>query len=166
MSDNPLSGGLPGATGRRAAEFSVDRNGRWFYRGSLIEREGLMKLLCGMLAREASGFVLLTPDQRLRVDVADAPFVATDFDVLGEPGPDARLEFVLLHGERVPLDTAHPLSMRIAPDGQRKPYLGVRDGLEATLNRNVFNAIAGMAVQECVDGPWGLRSAGAFFPLE
>lgn len=152
--------------GRRAAEFSIDGDGTWHYRGSPIQRESLVNLLCGMLQRDAGGsFLLVTPDQRLRVDVADAPFVIVAATVTGEEGAPA-VEVRTRHGERVLIGPEHPLGLRAAPDGQKKPYVRIRPGLEAVVNRAVFYALAESATQERPEGPYGIQSAGAFFPLE
>ncbi len=151
--------------GRRPAEFSIDAHGEWFYRGSPIRREGLLRLLEGMLRRASGAYVLDTPEQALRVDVADVPFVVTGYEVLGDAGSQS-ISFVTSLGVKIPLDAEHPLFLRTAPDGQTKPYVMVREGLEAVLHRNVFYGLAGIAQERYPGGPYGVSSNGLFFPLE
>lgn len=149
----------------KPAEFSIDAQGRWYHRGSIIEREGLLRLLSGMLRLDERGYALVTPEQVLRVQVADVPFVVTDFDLEGE-GREATVLFRTSLGENVQLDAAHPLRLREGPDGLLRPYIRLRDGMEAVVHRNVFYALAELARQEEPGGPLGIFSSGVFFPLE
>jgi hypothetical protein len=155
----------PRSPARRPADFAIDGQGVWLYRGSPIRREPLVRMLAGMLARQVDGFVLLTPEQALRIDVADAPFLITDCDVVETDG-ESRIWFSSSLGERVLLDAEHPLVMRSGPDGQLKAYLRLRDDLDAMLHRNVFYRLAELAISPELDGPTGLLSCGLFFPLE
>jgi hypothetical protein len=150
---------------RRPADFAIDGEGIWLYRGSPIRREPLVRLLAGMLARQGDSFVLLTPEQALRVDVADAPFLITDCDAVEADGQRCIWLSSSL-GERIPLDAEHPLTMRNSPDGQLKAYVRLRDGLDAMLHRNVFYRLAEIATSPEVYGRHGLSSCGLFFPLE
>lgn len=151
----------------RVPEFAIARDGTWFHRGSAVKREALVRLLAGLLRRQGDVHVLQTPEQRIRVEVEDAPFVAVDLEVLN-PGPQQELEFRLAHGERVRLDAAHPLTMRSegGEDDAPRPYLLLEGGLEALLHRNVFYRLVDLAVCEPVAGRLGVHSGGIFFPLE
>lgn len=154
----------PRARGR-PAEFAIDRLGVWSYRGSPIRREGLLRLLAGMLRRDERGYVLATPEQTLRVEVEDVPFVVTEVEVEGV-GEDTRVQFLDGLGERAPLDSEHPLRLRSSPDGTLRPYVLFRNGMEAVLHRNVFYRLADVAHQRDTGGPYGIFSNGLFFPLE
>ena len=151
----------------RVPEFAIARDGTWFHRGSAVKREALVRLLAGLLRRQGDTYVLQTPEQRIRVEVEDAPFVAVALEV-HDPGPAQELEFTLAHGDRVRLDPAHPLRMRggSGEDCAPRPYLQLDGGLEALVNRNVFYRLVDLAVCEPADGRLGVRSGGAFFPLE
>ena len=155
----------PPSAVRKSAEFAIDSQGVWSYRGSPIKREGLLRLLSGMLRRDARGYALVTPEQTLRIDVADVPFVVTEWELQGE-GELASIRFRTSLGESSTLDAEHPLCLRPSPDGGIKPYVVLRDGIEAVLHRNVFYALAGIAQQRDADGPHGVYSDGLFFPLE
>ncbi len=150
---------------RKPADFAIDSHGVWSYRGSPIKREGLLRLLSGMLRRDARGYALATPEQTLRVDVVDVPFIITEWELQGE-GERASIRFRNSLGESSTLDAEHPLCLRAGPDGGIRPYVVFRDGMEAVLHRNVFYALAGIAQQREADGPHGVHSEGLFFPLE
>src|SRR5689334_20445331 len=74
-------------------DMRIARDGTWFYRGTPINRVPLVKLFASVLRREADGsYWLVTPAERGRVIVEDAPFVAVAVDREGE-GPKQRLIF-------------------------------------------------------------------------
>jgi len=145
----------------------IDRNGRWFYRGSEIRRPGLVRLFAGILRREADGgFVLVTPAECWRITVEDVPFVAVDF-TLHDPGPAQCLEFVTSTGDRAVAGAAHPL--RMAPFGAAAaPYLPVRTGLDARVDRKSFYRLVALGEERAQAGGrvFGVRSAGQFFALD
>jgi len=53
----------------RSPDFHIDRNGTWRYRGSVIEREAMVRLFAGMLCKRGEHHVLRTPEQEVRVRV-------------------------------------------------------------------------------------------------
>lgn len=62
----------------------IARDGTWFYHGSPIGRKPLVKLFASVLRREADGtYWLVTPAERGRVEVEDAPFTAVELAALG-----------------------------------------------------------------------------------
>jgi hypothetical protein len=107
--------------------------------------------------------VLVTPAEKLDIDVEDAPFVAVELKTEGS-GRERSLAFRLNTGELVVAGPEHPLSFRSKPDGPH-PYLEVRRGLEALVTRPAYYELANLAIEDGGDPP-GLWSGGAFFPLE
>ena len=108
----------------------------------------------------------MTPAERGRVVVEDAPFVAVAVDMQGE-GRDQKLIFRTNLDEIVTAGRDHPLRVETAPDGTPAPYILVRAGLEARLSRPVFYELADLGVDERIDGEsrFGVWSDGAFFEL-
>jgi len=150
----------------RNAEFRIDGAGRWYYRDSPVERPGLLRMLAAMLHRDGPGYVLETPEQRLRVEVEDAPFLIVDCEWQHGRSPP-RLVLVDNFGRRNALDAEHPLAMRaVAPGGELRAYQEWPDGLGALLHRNVFYRLADSAVQEPGGARLGILSDGLFFALE
>ena len=145
----------------------IARDGTWFYHGSPIGRKPRVKLFASVLRREASGeYWLVTPAERGRVEVEDAPFVAVELAVEGS-GPQQRLRFRTNLDEWVEAGPERPLRIEAgdARSGPR-PYVLVRDGLEALIARPVFYELAALA-QPRGEGAeeMGVWSQGAFFPL-
>lgn len=146
------------------SEMRIARDGTWFHQGSPIGRMAMVRLFSNILRREANGrFVLVTPVEKLDIDVEDAPFVAVELKSEGR-GPERQLGFRLNTGDAVIAGPSHPLRFTACEEGPR-PYVSVRDGLDALITRNVYYELAEIALEEDGDQP-GLWSGGGFFPLE
>lgn len=142
----------------------IARDGSWCHEGRPIARQELVRLFSTILRREPDGgYVLVTPVEKLDIDVEDAPFLAVEVKSEGE-GRDRSLAFRLGTGDLVVAGPDHPLCMRMRDDGPR-PYLSVRGGLEAMLARPVYYELAEIALAGD-DRPAGIWSGGTFFPLE
>lgn len=75
--DPPLSGDI---------DIRIARDGTWYHEGAAIERPALVRLFAGLLKREGDEYFLVTPVEKWRIQVEDAPFVL----VVLEPRVDAR----------------------------------------------------------------------------
>lgn len=140
-------------------DIRIRRDGVWLHEGRPIARERLVRLFSTVLRRDPDGFHLVTPAEKLRIVVDDAPFTAVRVDRVG-----AALRFVTNVGDEVEAGPDHAL--RVAVDqatGEPAPYLHVRRGLEARLSRPVFYELAAMAQER--GGEMGVESGGAWFPL-
>lgn len=141
----------------------IARDGTWFHEGSPIGRPAMVRLFATVLRREADGsHVLVTPVEKLSIEVEDAAFVAVEVRSEGE-GRGRRLAFRLNTDEVVVAGPGHGLRVEESDDGPR-PYLEVRGGLEARLARPVYYELAELALAEGHDPP-GLWSDGAFLAL-
>ncbi len=146
------------------SEMRIAADGTWYHQGSPIGRKELVKLFSTILRREADGsHVLVTPVEKLDIAVDDAAFVAVEVTSEGT-GRDRRLIFRLNTDELVAAGPEHRLRVDTAVDGTPRPYLHVRGGLEALVNRAVFYELADLALAEAPSAP-GLWSAGAFCPF-
>ncbi|HZT21253.1 MAG TPA: DUF1285 domain-containing protein [Dongiaceae bacterium] len=142
----------------------IARDGTWHYQGSPIARAALVKLFASVLRREEGGeYWLVTPAERARVEVEDAPFVAVELDVEGR-GRGQRLIFRTNLDEIVALDDAHPLRIDTDPGSDApRPYILVRDRLEARVLRSVYYHLVELGEQQ--GERFGVWSSGRFFPL-
>jgi uncharacterized protein len=149
-------------------DIRIARDGTWFYRDSPIARPALVRLFSTVLQRTVDGtYWLVTPAERGRITVDDAPFVALALAVAGE-GREQILTFRTNVDDTVAADSAHPL--RVATDARTdapNPYILVRDGLEARLTRPVFYELVELGKEERVGDAtlYGVWSKGEFFPL-
>ncbi|MDE2042434.1 MAG: DUF1285 domain-containing protein, partial [Alphaproteobacteria bacterium] len=147
------------------SEMRIARDGTWFHQGSPIGRMAMVQLFSTILRREADGgYVLVTPAEKLDIEVEDAPFVAVEMKSEGA-GEARRLAFRLNTDDVVVADVAHPIRMAHHGDEPR-PYLHVRgsigNGLEALIARSVYYELVDLALDAGGDPP-ALWSEGACF---
>ncbi|MBB5709554.1 DUF1285 domain-containing protein [Sphingomonas xinjiangensis] len=157
----PVDSWNPAHCGDSEMRIAVD--GTWFHQGSPITRPAMVRLFSTILRREPDGgFVLVTPVEKLDIDVEDAPFVAVELKADGS-GEAMRLAFRLNTGDVLTAGADHALRFDAREDGPR-PYLHVRQGLEALISRSVYYELAQLALANGAELP-GVWSEGVFFPL-
>ena len=142
----------------------IARDGQWYYDNSPIGRKKLVRLFSTILRHDKDGeHYLVTPVEKIRVEVEDAPFVATLMQVSGE-GKQQVLRFETNVGDFTEAGPDHPMRFEIDPDSQApSPYVHVRARLEALIARPVFYDLVELAVVE--GDKFGVWSHGAFFPI-
>ncbi|MGR3436145.1 MAG: DUF1285 domain-containing protein [Shimia sp.] len=148
-------------------DMRIARDGTWFYEGTPIGRAGLVRLFSSILKREGDDYFLVTPVEKVGIEVEDAPFVAQDFEVTGD-GAGQALDFLTHVGDRVPAGPDHPVRVVRDPEtGEPSPYVLVRADLEALIDRKSFYRLVDLGEADDVDGAawFGIRSRGAFFPI-
>jgi len=148
----------------RDINMRIARNGDWFYNDSLIQRKRMVKLFSTVLrVDEDEHTYLVTPHEKLRIVVEDAPFTAVLLDTHGS-GKDQVLVFTTNSDEQVVADKEHPVIVKYhSPNGEPSPYVLVRDRLQALISRTVFYELAALGVQE--DDNFGVYSSGVFMPM-
>ena len=134
----------------------IKANGEWWHEGTHMTRESLVSLFATVLWKEEkeglSEYFLKTPAQKLRIKVEDVPLLINDVGIVNEEGI-SWLEFTTTTGDVVRLDQHHQIELRpfivtdkenavtndsLASNEQIRPYLLVRNGLEALIGRNTF----------------------------
>ena len=144
-------------------DIRIARNGLWFHEGSPIGREALVRLFASVLRKDPDGYHLVTPVEKMKIAVEDAPFIAVRVDRVGES-----LVFTTNVGDVVEAGPEHPLRIaRDAGTGEPQPYVHIRRGLEARLSRPVFYELVEMAEpRQTPDGPrFEVFSDGVWFPV-
>jgi hypothetical protein len=143
-------------------DMRIAADGAWFYMGTPIGRPAMVRLFASVLRREGDRFFLVTPVEKVGITVEDAPFVATDFRA-----EDDRLVFTTNIGDETAAGPDNPLRFALT-DGEPRPYVHVRRGLEALIDRKTFYRLIDLGEIAQVDGTawFGVRSDGAFFPIQ
>ena len=146
-------------------DLTIKANGEWWHEGGHMTRQSLVNLFATILWKEENNgavkYFLKTPVQKLRIHVEDAPLLINDVGIIEEQGKNW-LEFTTSTGDVVRLDDEHPISLRAytmkdSDDNshsdksknkednesaesptQIRPYMMVRNGLEALIGRNAF----------------------------
>ncbi|HTP82499.1 MAG TPA: DUF1285 domain-containing protein [Alphaproteobacteria bacterium] len=150
-------------------DIRIGPDGTWFYHGSPITRKPLVKLFASVLRRDESGaYWLVTPAEKGRIAVDDAPFVAVELTVVGKDRAQ-QLIFRTNIDEIVTAGPDHHIRVTADTDSAGpRPYIAVGRGLEALIARPVFYQLVELGVEEPrADGPaeYGVWSCGRFFPL-
>jgi hypothetical protein len=154
----------------------IRKDGLWFHEGSPIGREALVRLFSTVLRKDPDGFHLVTPAEKMRIVVEDAPFIAVRVDQVASEtegqtdGHTGRktLRFLTNVGDSVDAGPDHAIRVETdAETGEPRPYLHVRRGLEALIARAVFYELAELADERDVDGQptLGVESDGAWFAI-
>ena len=146
------------------SDMRIARDGTWYHQAEPIRRPAMVRLFSTVLRREPDGrHVLVTPVEKLDIDVERTPFRAVEMRIEGE-GHERQIAFRLDSGDAVMLDALHPLRI-VETDEGPSPRILVRHGLEAELTRAVYYELAELALAEGADPP-GIWSCGSFFSLD
>lgn len=144
-------------------DIRIHRDGSWSYLGSPINRFELVKLFSSILKLEGGKFYLVTPVEKVGITVEDAPFVAVDFEATGA-GESQVLTFTTQVGDQTIAGPDNPVRVERDPNtGEPSPYVHVRAGLEALIDRKSFYRL--MEIGEAHEGWFGLWSQGCFFRI-
>lgn len=149
-------------------DIRIGRDGTWFYHGSPIGRKPLVKLFASVLRRDDAGdYWLVTPAERGKIKVDDVPFTAVEVNAAGA-GESQCLTFRTNLDDEVTADAQHPIRIDYAADGREpRPYILVRDRLEARILRPVFYELVELAQMQRIgdEEVYGVWSREQFFPL-
>ncbi|WP_354544508.1 DUF1285 domain-containing protein [Roseovarius sp. MBR-78] len=144
-------------------DIRIARDGTWFYLGTPIGRPELVRLFSTILRKDGEEYFLVTPVEKVGITVDDAPFVAVDFEAEGD-GTAQTLRFETNVGDHVTAGPDHPIRVERDPQtGEPSPYVHVRAGLEALIDRKSFYRLVEIGARR--DGWFGLWSGGTFFAI-
>ncbi len=141
----------------------IRRDGAWVHEGGVIHRHELARLFSTILKREGDDYFLVTPVEKWRIRVEDAPFVAVDLQVEGT-GEAQSLIFETNMGEQVVAGEGHAIRVTLdRKSGEPSPYIHVRSGLDALIDRKSFYRLVERGVHR--QGWFGVWSGAAFFRI-
>ena len=140
----------------------IKSDGTWHYMGTPIARQKIVKLFSRILRREKdNSFVLVTPVEKVLVKVADAPFIATFVEIIGE-GKNLNLKFDTNVDDTIVASKDYPIRVSIDENtNEPSPYVLIRKNLEAKISRSVFYELVNIA--EHYNDKFGVWSGGSFF---
>jgi len=140
-------------------DMRIARDGTWLHEGTPINRPALVRLFASILKLEDGAYYLVTPVEKVRLQVEDAPFVAVDFN-----RDDDTLTFETNVGDFATADADNPIRVDEDPEtGEPAPYIHIRRGLEALIDRKSFYRLADISE---VDGDKMIvRSGGQTFAI-
>ena len=161
---------VPSKIAEEQFDISIAYDGTWLHQGSPMTRMPLVRLFATVLQRDAAGdYWLITPAERGRITVADAPFIATGWRIEAR-GEGQSLYLTDNLGREVAVDDAHPLTLRMPRTGGGTfvPYHPLGGGVEARLGTAVYYDLVNLALEQGKPDAAGrlqIRSCGAEHPL-
>lgn len=145
-------------------DIRIDAQGVWYHEGGVIARPRLVRLFASILWHEAPQYFLVTPVEKLAIDVDDVPFLVQQ--VLFE-GDAWTVETNT--GDRCQVGVDHPVELRQF-QGAWIPYVRIRYDLWARLSRACYQHWVEAAVRQIGDDyrdgdTLSLSSQGIEFPV-
>ena len=142
----------------------IDRSGKWYFMNSPIGRERMVKLFSRVLRKDEDGYYLVTPVEKIKIEVEVRPFIIVDYEILGE-SREQKIIFKTNTEEIFEVNENHPLRVESKSiNDEPSPYVLVRRNLEALLSRNVFYKL--VDISEEIEGVYGVFSSGKFYQLQ
>lgn len=164
--NNPdISGWNPDFSGEMDMRIAVD--GRWYHEGSEINREALVRTFASILRLENDEcYYLVTPVEKFRIQVDDAPFVVVDMITDGV-AENQKLTFITNVGDLILVGSECPITVIMDTKGNPRPYVIVRHNLKALISRNIFYQLVDLGEEITKDNvtKFGVWCSGEFFEL-
>ncbi|MGM0767596.1 MAG: DUF1285 domain-containing protein [Pseudomonadota bacterium] len=150
-------------------DIRITRDGQWVYKGEPLAREAIVRLFSTILRREADGeYYLVTPVEKWRITVDDAPLLAHSLVAEGE-GEHQNLFLTTNVGEALAVGDEHPLEVGTYGSGNEpRPVIGVRNGVDARIVSSAYYDLADRVVEAKTDdgkGALGVWSQGKFYEI-
>jgi hypothetical protein len=148
-------------------DMTISKSGKWYYMGSEIKRPAMVKLFSGILRLESDNlYYLVTPVEKVRIKVEDAPFVAVAITKEQSEGMNT-VTFRTNLNDEIVLSKENPLSIEIKKNDEPSPYITVRNNLRALISRSVFYELVDLAETIPIDGvPYlAIKSQGEIFKI-
>jgi hypothetical protein len=143
-------------------EITVDREGRWHYRGAEIVHREIVELFCRQLGRDERGrYFVRWQGQECFVQVEDTPIVVWATSVVEEEGESRGILLHLSDGTTEMLD---PDTFCIGPENV--PYCSIHNGaFSARFSRKAYYQVARMVEEDPGGGTFSLRIGSQRFPI-
>mgnify|MGYP001378253943 FL=1 len=148
-------------------DMKISKSGKWYYMGSEIKRPAMVKLFSGILRLESdNSYYLVTPVEKVRIQVEDAPFVAVAITKEQSEGMNT-VTFRTNLNDEIVLSKENPLSIEIKKNDEPSPYITFRNNLRALISRSVFYELVDLAETIPIDGvPYlAIKSQGEIFKI-
>lgn len=120
---------------------TIDYDGQWFHHGQLIRRDKLPILFATALHYDpdADEYWLVTPHEQGRVQVADVPYIVTDYTIEHDT-----LILITNLGHEIKTNTNNPIQCH----DNGLPYVVVHNQAKARLNRTVREELIHRAIDQ------------------
>lgn len=135
----------------------IKRSGQWWHEGTPFTRAKLIKLLASVLKKEGDEYFLVTPVEKIGIQVEDVPFIIIDDET-----SDTGIQVKTQTGDTVTLGNKHEVELREF-EGQLVPYCNIRRNLWARVHQNVLYRWVEQAKELSLEGKTQLKlQSGAY----
>ena len=148
-------------------DIRITRDGNWHYNRSPIGRKRLVKLFSNILKKEGNFYYLVTPVEKIKIQVDDAPFLIVDIESKTVNGTQ-EITFLTNTETEFSLGSKNPLRILFKNHTQEpSPYVVVRKNLEGLIDRKTFYRLIEKSDFHLHKGAsWlGIWSQNVFFPI-
>ena len=148
-------------------DIRITRDGNWHYNKSPIGRKRLVKLFSNILKKEGDFYYLVTPVEKIKIQVDDAPFLIVDIESKTVNGTQ-EITFLTNTETEFSLGSKNPLRILFKNHTQEpSPYVVVRKNLEGLIDRKTFyRLIEKSGFHSHKGASWlGIWSQNVFFPI-
>lgn len=129
-------------------DIQIKHDGTWFYMGTPIGRKPLVKLFASVLKREDDNYFLVTPVEKVGIQVEDVPFIITQWQQ-----ENGKFALTTNTGDDLIVSSDNPIQLFVdKKSGEYLPYALVRRNLWARLHQNVFYQLAELGEEHQLNG--------------
>ena len=111
----------------------IKRNGQWWHEGTPFTRAALIQLLASVIKKEGDNYFLVTPVEKIGIEVEDVPFIVIDSTLSTEH----TIKISTQIGNSLDISEIHPVELREF-EGNMVPYCHIRRNLWARVHQNVL----------------------------
>ena len=156
----PVESWNPQAEGE--IDIVIDSQGRWFHEGGHFDRQDLARMFASILRREDDNYFLVTPAEKLKIQVDDVPFsfVLMKNETINN---QQQLTFITSLGDEVIANEKNKIEFRASSNGDQVPYIEVRNNLWGKLNQNTYYELVDLAHEK--EGGFIIESCGESFEV-
>ena len=143
----------------------IKSNGEWLYKNNLIKKKALIKLFSSVLVTDDKGnFYLETPAEKGKIEVEDAPFIITNFEVR-DLKENQEIIFKTNIEEEIILGKKNPLFYKKYKKNFI-PYIVIRKNIHAKILRSVYYQLINKFIKKDTKKELKIKSKGHQFTLK
>ena len=132
-------------------DLKILRDGRWMYMGTEIKRPAMVRLFSTILRWDSdSEYYLVTPVEKVRIQVEDAPFLIVSMDKLKKENKTSLIFYTSLQDEII-LTKKNPISIEVNDKNEPSPYILVRNNLRGLISRSVYYELIEYAQERTIE---------------
>ena len=121
----------------------IDSSGAWYFNETIIVRKKMVALFSSILVLEGLKYILVTPIEKIEIEVEDVPFLIIDYHFFYNKNSQKNELFFLTNIGNIILvnDALKTFLFCSIKRKEQNLYIEIRNGLLAKLSRNVFYAL-------------------------